>query len=467
MSEAVREAAAKYQLIGPADDGGTSNLLGGMDDKESRQRLQALIAEWLRMENLVVLAGAGTSVSSGGKTMDGLERAVLGTLKGLPTLPGSIDKIIDARLASVGQGTESTKLGFEGWLSYLVNGHFIGSMGNSPFSGVQWKNDIEAPTRTDLEWFVQNVQCAIFAECALMLPSANDGTRSSYEVIPHLAFLSKLVSRDSNLGRSHLFTLNYDTLFEQALELLGIQYFDGFSGRADARFDPSVYGLDIYYPGEVSEGRVRRFDKFLHLYKLHGSIHWQMREQELRARHPDLAAIGEYHNLDIDKKAKKVADLAGALAPVGILPTTNKFTQTLTMPYAHLFRALQIRLSVPQTFLLVLGYGFGDDHVTRIIETALMNPSLVMLVVEPDPSSGTIARIRRYKELGKRAFVLAATKAAHTESAFKAATFDDFACNIMPDVQWLTDFLRLRRFEKQIGISETNPRITDDKNEDS
>ena len=87
------------------------------------------------------------------------------------------------------------------------------------------------------------------------------------------------MARDSNLGRTHLFTLNYDTLFEQAIELLGIQYFDGFSGRANSHFDPSVYGLDIYYPGELSEGRVRRFDKFLHFYKLHGSIHWESGKQ--------------------------------------------------------------------------------------------------------------------------------------------------------------------------------------------
>ena len=84
----------------------------------------------------------------------------------------------------------------------------------------------------------------------------------------------------------------------------------------------------------------------------------------------------------------------------GILPTANKFVQTLSMPFAHLFRAFQIRLSAPQTFLLVLGYGFGDDHVTRIIESALMNLSLVMLVIEPNPKSPTLARISRYKELG-------------------------------------------------------------------
>ena len=174
---------------------------------------------------------------------------------------------------------------------------------------------------------------------------------ASADVSPHLAFLAKLVARDSNLGRAHLFTLNYDTLFEQASELLGIQYFDGFSGRADARFDPSVYGLDIYYPGEVSEGRVRRFDKFLHFYKLHGSIHWHLRDEELRARHPDLNAFSGYRDLDAAEKANKLAGIATDLPAVGILPTANKFAQTLTMPFAHLFRALQVRLSTPQTFL--------------------------------------------------------------------------------------------------------------------
>jgi hypothetical protein len=74
-------------------------LLAGKTAKESRQRLQALIAEWLRMENLVVLTGAGTSVSSGGKTINKLESAVLETLKLLPNVPANMKAVIDARLA--------------------------------------------------------------------------------------------------------------------------------------------------------------------------------------------------------------------------------------------------------------------------------------------------------------------------------------------------------------------------------
>lgn len=451
MTNHPPEAPSRYQLIGPSEDGTISDLLASLNEKESRQRLQALIAEWLRMENLVVLTGAGTSVTLGGKTMPDLERNVLATIKDIPGTPASVTALIGARIAPFGQDSPP-RSGFEDWLSFLVNASFIGSAPSSPFSGVQW-HGTKGPNQKELSEFVTNVGKAIFAECALTLPNTPPAASSAAQIAPHLAFLSKLVARDSNLGRAHLFTLNYDTLFEQALELLGIQYFDGFTGRADARFDPSVYGLDIYYPGEVAEGRVRRFDKFLHLYKLHGSIHWQVHKDELVARHPDLRDFVAYRDLDVVEKAKQLQPLTSRLSAVGILPTANKFTQTLTMPFAHLFRLFQIRLSAPQTFLLVLGYGFGDDHVTHIIETALMNPSLVMLVVEPNPNSGTIGRIQRYKDLGKRAFVLTATKAAFNPKTYDVASFSDFAQSIMPDVQWLEDFLRLRRYEKQIQAS--------------
>ncbi len=369
MANEPKETGSEYQLIGPSEDCKVSDLLAPLNNKDARLRLNALIAEWLRMENLVVLAGAGTSVTSGGKTMPGLENEVLKIIKLLPKLPASVGPIIDARAATPAAGA-LPKLSFEEWLSYLANASFIGASETSPFSGVQWRG-VANPTQADLLWFVDQIGKAIFAECALTLADSGEAATTATQIAPHLAFLAKLVARDSNLGRAHVFTLNYDTIFEQGLELLGIQYFDGFTGRADARFDPSVYGLDIYYPGEIAEGRVRRFDKFLHFYKLHGSIHWQVREGELRARHPDLHDAKAYQSLDTAGKAKKLEELTKGVPTIGILPTANKFVQTLTMPFAHLFRSFQIRLSAPQTFLLVLGYGFGDEHVTHIIESAL------------------------------------------------------------------------------------------------
>lgn len=453
----MTQEPTEYQLIGLTQDGSVGDLLSGLDQKQGRVRLQALISEWLRMENLVVLTGAGTSVSAGGKTMVNLEKAVLTTIEAMSDIPASIASIIKARKDAVGLAEllDGPVLGFEAWLSFIASALVVAKSTDAPFSGVVWPTT-PAPSPTDLKWFVEGLEMAIFAECALSLSDTVMATAAS-GIAPQIAFLSKLVARDSNLGRAHLFTLNYDTLFEQALELLGVQYFDGFTGRAAARFDPSVYGLDIYYPGEVAEGRVRRFDKFLHFYKLHGSIHWYEHGDEMRARHPDLTPLQGYAKMLPADKAATLVDLVSKIPSVGILPTANKFAHTLTMPYAHLFRSLHVRLGIPQTFLLVLGYGFGDDHVTRIIENALMNPSLVMLVVEPNPNSAVIERIRRYKDLGKRAFVLSPTAGAFTASPFKYATFDDFATSVMPDVQWLDDFLRLRRFEKQIASSETLP----------
>jgi SIR2-like domain len=387
--------------------------------------------------------------------MVNLEKAVFETIELLPDLPESIAPIIKARIDEVKAAAHSSKptLGFEAWLSFIANALVVVESKDKPFSGVTWPAT-PAPSPTEMKWFVDRLRMAIFAECALTLPDTSASTSVS-KTAPQLAFLAKLVARDSNLGRIHLFTLNYDTLFEQALELLGIQYFDGFTGRAAARFDASVYGLDVYYPGEVAEGRVRRFDKFMHIYKLHGSIHWFEQDGEMRARHPDLAPFKAYAAKSPADKATSLTTLADHAPSVGILPTANKFAQTLTMPYAHLFRSFQVRLGIPQTFLLVLGYGFGDDHVTRIIENALMNPSLIMLVIEPNPNSAVIERVRRYKDLGKRAFVLCPTDAVFAKDEFKHATFDDFAQSVMPDVQWLDDFLRLRRFEKQIASSAT------------
>ncbi|ASE40798.1 SIR2 family protein [Brevundimonas vesicularis] len=448
MSES-ETSPSPYSLFGPSEDGKADDLLRGKNDTEARIRLQALIAEWLRMENLVVLTAAGCSVGDGlgGKTMSDLDTAVLSTLEKHPDIPLEAKKIVSDRLTEVLLGDP---IGFEAWLSFLVNAYHLATSKGTPFAGLNWQGSA-TPSIEDLEWLIDRLGRAIFAECSLSLPPITEGIATPAKIPPHLAFLAKLVARDSNLGRANLFTLNYDTLFEQALERLGIQYFDGFSGRAEARFDPSVYGLDIHYPGEAAEGRVRRFDKFLHFYKLHGSIHWRAEGDELRARHPSLAPFAAYRKLDFEQKAQKLDSLTVDTGPIGILPTANKFAQTLSMPFAHLLRSFQVRLGAPQTFLLVLGYGFGDDHVTRIIETALMNPSLVMLVVEPNPKSATIKRIQEYKELGRRAFVLTATEEAFEAAKFRHANFDDFAKSIMPDVQWLTDFLRLRSFEKQIA----------------
>lgn len=444
-------AFCPYQLISPVSAGESEDLLADKNREDGLRRIQALLADWLRMENVVVLTAAGCSVGAGGRLMAGrkennLECLVLDAVESC-SLTAEAKAVIEWKKTNhLGSGN------FEEWLGYVFNASGLTSSERSPIKAVRWKDD--TALTSDGESQLRNlIQRAIFAECALELDRSElaggaDASTSS----GHIPFLANLIARDATLGRTHLFTLNYDTLFEQAMEELGIQYFDGFSGKANSRFDPAVYGLDVYYPGDVAEGRVRRFDKFLQFYKLHGSIHWRVDDAgRFRAQHQDLAFAKAYRNCDAAGKAKKLCSPEfESISSFGILPTCQKFTQTLDMPYAHLFRLFHARLNQPQTFLIVAGYGFGDDHVTRIVETALMNPSLVMLVVEPNPEAAIVARVKRYQSLGQRAFVLTERIAEGNKCSYKIASFADFAQNVMPDVKWLDDYKRLRAFEEQL-----------------
>ena len=58
-----------YQLIAPASAGDSQDLLDGKTQEEGLRRIQALLADWLRMENVVVLTAAGCSVGAGGRLM--------------------------------------------------------------------------------------------------------------------------------------------------------------------------------------------------------------------------------------------------------------------------------------------------------------------------------------------------------------------------------------------------------------
>ena len=236
---------------------------------------------------------------------------------------------------------------------------------------------------------------------------------------------------------------------EAAADDLRVRYSTGFIGTVEPKFDSSAYALDLYYPGEVAEGRVQRFDKFFHLYKLHGSVDWRRKSQGelIRADSRSLPHWTDWQEWERNDKLDFLR--GGAEDAVAILPTESKYLQSIGMPYAHLFRALDSHLKTPQTFFLILGYGFGDEHINRIIDEALTNPGLVVLIVDPAPPPQLRQRLERYQTAGERAFLLTSTP-SDEDGPPQRATFEDFAVNLMPHVRWLDDFVRLRRVERLV-----------------
>jgi len=217
---------------------------------------------------------------------------------------------------------------------------------------------------------------SLAATCQLPTPEKQAG------IATYRTLVRKLLTRPLNLKRVNIFTLNYDTLIEQASDATGVVLLDGFVGTQRRVFRPESYEQDLYFPAETTEGHVHRFDRVLHLYKLHGSITWASHTPSIDDPYGIRSSV---FNPDGEH-------------PVLIYPTPAKYGETLGLPYSELFRRFASALVRPQSVLFVIGYGFGDEHVNSIIRQALAVPSFTIVIVDPRPSSDFVNELRKQQD---------------------------------------------------------------------
>lgn len=145
-------------------------------------------------------------------------------------------------------------------------------------------------------------------------------------------------------GPIRLFSLNYDTLLEDALALSAVSYWDGFSGGA-------VAFRNHHFGDEPPKGYRAQ------VVKLHGSIDWYLGD---------------------DGKVWRVRDGDAYPAKTGrvlIYPQTTKYIATQRDPFAAQFDIFRRMLSTTaDNVLVVCGYSFGDDHINQEIESAMAAP---------------------------------------------------------------------------------------------
>lgn len=134
-------------------------------------------------------------------------------------------------------------------------------------------------------------------------------------------FYRKLLLRDRSLPRQWVFTTNYDLFNESALDQLGMQYCNGFSGAVERRFNPATYRYALAEQVDLSERKWIAVDGFVYLCKLHGSINWV---EDGRGLYP----IRELQAASLDGK-------------VMIYPTPAKQNSSFGAPYSDLFREFQ------------------------------------------------------------------------------------------------------------------------------
>jgi hypothetical protein len=82
-----------------------------------------------------------------------------------------------------------------------------------------------------------------------------------------------------------------------------------------------------------------------------------------------------------------------------IYPNASKDRETTEYPYVELFRDFAAALCRPNSTLVTYGYGFGDDHINRIIRDMLTIPSTHLVIISYDEAGGRV--IEKFKEFGR------------------------------------------------------------------
>lgn len=238
---------------------------------------------------------------------------------------------------------------------------------------------------------------------------------------------STLLSKQANI-----FTTNVDMLFEVAMEEIGIDFSDGFSGKIRPKFDLGDFSTLRFRVGSRYE---HRFEvPVFNLVKIHGSAAWRQHERESRKADiyfdHGLTLVGEVggllhaakpHLLSVlvdpqpegqGPAIRPIDDLVaeagqylenfdllgtedGALMPtaveafatgynkLGIVnPDKRKFATTvLNETYYELIRRLANELEKENSVLFVHGFSFRDEHLRDLVlRAARTNPTLQVIV---------------------------------------------------------------------------------------
>jgi len=220
---------------------------------------------------------------------------------------------------------------------------------------VRAEKDSEFPDKQRLEQlksFVAAAEKAILAQVGFV--------RSDTELPAHESFLRKFARRSPEKPRVKLFTTNYDLCIETAGLRLGVVLIDGFSHSAEQRFNRDHFDHDIVRRASSST-KVDYLDGVFHLHKLHGSVDWR--------RRPDEVVIRSLEDPNVDRK------------PVLIYPRSSKYQEAFESPFLDMFAALQAALREPDTTLIVSGFGFADDHISAPIWSAIETNLSLRLVL--------------------------------------------------------------------------------------
>ena len=203
-------------------------------------------------------------------------------------------------------------------------------------------------------------------------------------------FLLPFASRTATRERTHIFTTNYDRLIERGCDLLGLRVVDRFVGLLAPTFHSSRLGIDLHYNPPGIRGEPRYLEGVVRFTKLHGSVEWRSVVRpssgvEIQRCSLPFGAADDHPDVPAETGDKLL-----------VYPNAAKDVETLEFPYAELFRDFAGAVCQPNAVVVTYGYGFGDDHVNRVLCDMLSIPSTHLVIISYDEASG---RLKAFHDL--------------------------------------------------------------------
>jgi hypothetical protein len=325
-------------------DGATTK--GDEDRDPAKDEIKRVLSDCFRCNNLVVLTGLGTSLHVNVAKRDNGTRIPLEGKKIAPTMGdlwakaqeksgANFDKVI--ALSKFPKDDEKFKGNIEALLSYCKIGSEFTDTDKNKKLVTDFIVDTEEIIRTEIDFLTEGDEIGIHAE-----------------------LLRKIARRSNRKVRTKIFTTNYDLCFEYAARQGRYVVIDGFSHTNPQVFDSIYFSYDIVRR-EINPDSHDFITNVFHLYKLHGSVDWEK-----------------------SKKTNEIQRVAGTKNPVLIYPRNTKYELAFEQPYIEMMSAFQAAIRQPETALLIIGFGFNDNHLAEPVISAIRsNLNLKVVVCDP------------------------------------------------------------------------------------
>lgn len=370
--------------------GGGPDAEDGSDDRPdpARQEIDRALSDIVRSKNLIVLTGLGTSLCV--KDGDNNVKA--------PTM--------GALWQAVQETYEAAEAGRPTWAEVLqIARHPAGNQDiEELLSRAKIAESFEpGDAKQKIGRFISDAERIIREKVDFLDPSE--------ELPSHESFLRRLARRSVRRERLKLFTTNYDLCFEHAAQRTGFVVMDGFTFSQPSTFDPMHFSYDIVRRGSDPDAP-DFIENLFQLYKVHGSIDWEL-----------------------DEESKKIDKKPGTDKPLLIYPRSTKYELAFAQPYLEMISSFQSAIRQRDTGLLIVGFGFNDNHIAEPILAAIeTNLALKVVTISPgvQQASETNPHLSKIAGLIDR---------GDARLSMIGATFEEIV-PIVPDITAMTDLER-------------------------